>query len=231
MAILKRKYKRKVKAKGKVSEAVKSYVQKKIEGNIEHKQMGVIWAANTVSNTVGTRLIINAPETATSQLIPGFDWDEYVGSEILVKEICVKGVVKITSLATSHYETVRAILMYEKQPEGVPFAGAEFFLDVTAGRTVFSDFNAKHKHRFVILSDKTYDLNDYSAGIAGGGTKKHISLTHTFKKPIRQVMYNNPGGSLNGVAALEKTAIYMVLICGANVTYEGFTTSMKYLDA
>jgi len=223
--------KRKVKKTGKVSVAVKKYVQKKIEHNIEHKQTYLSFPGNAISVLSGTRYLINAPDTASGSLIEGTDWFDHIGSEYLIKSVTARGVVRIANLALSHFETVRAILMMEKQPEGVAFAGAELLLDVASGRGIMSDFNAKHKHRFVILRDQVFDLNDFTGLAAGAGVKKFIKMSYTFKKPVRTVLYNDPAKTNTGVAAVEKTAIYLVLLCGANCLAEAIDTSCIYLDA
>jgi len=93
---------------------------------------------------------------------------------------------------------------------------------------VHSDYNQKHKHRFVVLYDKTFDLNEPSNIVVGGGIKKHIKYTHTFKNPLKTVLYNAAG---TGIAGIEKTALYLKLVCGANCSFENMTTSITYLDA
>lgn len=224
---------RRFKKKAKVSDAVKSYVQKKIEKNIELKQAFLQFPAIAASATVGTRYLINAPNTTGAVLQQGLDWDERLGNEYLIKRVDWRGTIRITNLATSRYETFRVIMMYEKQPEGVSFAGGEFLIDVNSGRGIISDYNYKHKHRFVILSDRMYNLNDFSGNVVGLGTKKSLKLSHTFTKPIRTVCYNNPNPAvpLDGIAAVEKTAIYVVVFASANVTVESANTSCNYLDA
>lgn len=231
MPKIKSKYRRSgTKKRSQVSPAVKKYIQRSIERNIEHKQTAITYASLNVSSTSGSRYLLNAPDTTVASLVQGVDWDERLGAEYLVKKIDFRGVVRITNCTTSRFETVRVLLMTEKQPEGVAFAGAELLATNASGASVLSAFNEKHRHRFIIHSDKTYNLNDFS-GAAGVGMKKNIKLIKTFKKPMRTVLYNDQGAAKTGVAALEKTAIYVVMFCSANVTCESAVGSVVWLDA
>lgn len=217
---------------GKVSKPVKKYVEKKLKKAAEMKQVEYSNGAVTISNISGTRYLLNNVDVAGNKLSTGALPNQRIGSKIKIYGFDVRADIRILNLATSKFESVRAIVIMEKQPEGIPFASAELFISTGTGVTIQSGYNEKHKHRFKILYDKTYNLNDFSPNVAGTGCKKDIVIHKRYKRPFNCTFYSDPTGILNGTSALEQCAIYFFLISqGSNTQAEQVVYNIVYTDA
>lgn len=215
--------------KSKVSKDVKKFVKKQINAVTELKQNALTWASFAVDNNGGSHLCVNLP--ATTELQRGTAYNQRIGDKILIMGVDAQIICNIADLQTSTAESVRVVLMYEKQPEGVQFATSELFNNGGASVSFLSSYRASQAHRFKILYDKTFNINNGSArtGAAEPGAKRVIRIKKKWKNGLPVNYYFNSAAT--NITAIERGALYVLLWTeGANLTAKA-QTSITYRDA
>lgn len=122
------------------------------------------------------------------------------GRKITMQSILFRATLK-TKVTTGVPQTVRIIIVYDKQSNGTALAGT----DVLEAGNLYSPLNMDNNKRFVILMDKLVDLGA-GTGLAngnGGGAPSMTSIKFYKKLPNLEATYGATGAAVPLSGAIE----------------------------
>lgn len=155
---------------------------------------------------------LNAPANGTSEF-------ERVGNHIVVRNLTVHGVLKLTNDAdstpanlSSMRNRVRWVIVYDRQSNGL----APLWLDLFQSASVDTFRNLDQVDRFVVLKDKTIKVDGRYWEVAGGTTNRVGSylIPIRFNKKLKlPADFKTSGAAAPNVVADVKTGgIYLMTI-------------------
>ncbi len=179
--------------------------------NVEFKQHNSVLTSGTISD--GTGFIQQLTNIAQGDTNLTRD-----GSSIKIVSIYLKGFVQINSAATQ--SIVRLMIVLDKQTNQAIYTTADLLHDVTEGDSLVSALNLDNKHRFVVLWDKSFTVDNNNNGIV------HFSF---FKKCNYPIRYDN---SAAAITSLTSNSLSMVRISNEGVDFPDITsfTRIRYVD-
>lgn len=207
----------------KVSKSVKKYVKKALDQNTEDKQAGAPLAVVNMDNIAQT-LLINGITLGTQQ-------GQRVGNRIRLKRAV--GRVNFSqsgAAATLAPNSVRLLVVLDKQPNGAAPSYTQLFTNTTAGEEYLSAINVDGEKRYKVLYDKLFTLQ-----VHGGSTNTPEEKTVRINIPLHKVItvYNGTGST---VAAVNTNALHFMYLsdtssAAANPVVISAQWEIRYEDA
>lgn len=138
------------------------------------------------------------------------------GNCIGLKSICISGQIETLSTGTNLANTVRVMLVYDKQTNGAIFSLADLlYLGGTAVQNVISCRNPNTMKRFTVLYDKKINVHSLPStnATAGAGIieqqRRNFKITRSWRQ-VKKTMYNdNDAGDITDIIS---GSLYLVLI-------------------
>lgn len=199
----------KQKKETKLSKPMKKAITKLIKqvDPVEMKQYTLADASvSPISNNLGTTYLLNAPGAVALQ--QGTAQNQRIGVTIYVHEARWRATCRLS--AAGQDDSLRLIMVNDKQAGGALFPTTDLFTNVGAGRTIHSPFNVDTvSERYQILEDRTYNFhNNYTPALVTVADKD-ITIVHKFKRPLKVTYFP---GAIVGVAAIEFNALQVFCI-------------------
>ncbi len=183
---------------------------------LERKTAGVEY--NFLDTTVASAAVATTP--TLSQLVnmtQGSAPGQHNGDSITITSIYLNGVISTATAGDNNL--VRLICYQDRQANQAAAALGDILLDGGASVHVFSPLNLDNKHRFKILWDKTFEVND--TGRATCVWKKYIKCNIKIRYDgnagtAADITSNNIGFFFGGFTSLGDIAL---------------TSRVRYLDS
>lgn len=176
----------------KVSKAVKTYVDKKIDTEIENKYAN---AKNSSVAVDSTSLVLSTGVT----LVQGTSVGTRIGNKIRQKKCDIRFQLRNGNPGVVGTQKVRMIALFDKNPNGVIATTSELLIDNTsAGLNWLSPLNPNYfSERFTLVRDKVFDVPQANASAVAWG-QHHREL---FDLKGRILTYTSNTGLFASVAS------------------------------
>lgn len=209
-----------------VSTSVKRYVNKKIDNQIEDKQLITQFANPTTSDVVGQVVLLNG-------ITQGVDQNNRVGNRVRMKYARIRiNLSQASNTPASIRESMHRIIIFiDKQANGALPASSDLL--TTTGATAeeyLSPIKIQSKKRFQILYDRYHTLQVHGGSVNVPQTTS-IEIKLKLKKKI--VQYK---GTTNGITDLQTNSLLFLHVCDTSsgavnpIEFDGFT-DLIYEDA
>lgn len=159
----------------------------------------------------------------------GTDVTEHVGRRVCIKGIGVRGYISVPAGApTVGGEMLRALIVYDRQPNGAAPAVADILQSAGSGVTTNCAYsNINNTKRFVVLAKKTWYLSQSMFGAAAGTISIVDTMDKTWdcwvsKKKVKNLVCEFNAGSTGGVSDISTGSILLLTIgTSGNCTFQG----------
>lgn len=226
-----REFQRRKKAAGVLSRALKSRTVPKtsfrrMQGVLSSRGFRPIGRRNAKELKVADALA-NAERVSTTGLyrllnvpVLGTDFSNRIGRKILVKSLYIRGFVtstaaaNLTANANAPPQQARLIIVWDMQPNGVTFGGADLLTSLAPQAML----NLNNRDRFKIVSDTTYEIGVYrDSNVATASIATTGQVIHPISKYIKlgkiETVFN--AGSAGVIADINSGALFAVWV-GSN---------------
>lgn len=206
---------------------VKKIVKQAIKSDAELKQFVRDITTGLISTTAGTKHLFQG-------LIQGVGDSQRIGSKYKIWGIECRFSIQLN--ATFQSDIIRAIILVDKQANGVTFVSNDLITDNGAGLGVNAPRTNQLKNNFRVLYDRTMTVQKKTGAASGTITNNAVPTINTFsqvtplelvksfkfikrfKQPI--ITYYYPNANAGTVADIETNSIYL------GVWSQNGTTSM-----
>lgn len=163
-------------------------------------------------SAVGNFTLLNDVDIGTTP-------NDRVGDEITVTSLQFRGFLEKT--ATLQFDTVRVILLWDRQPNGAPPTASTILDDSIITSLVFAPYHRQYQKRYKILYDKTSQINSfvYDTTLSENEVRRY-PISFKRKKLGRMIKYD---GTAAGIADIQTNSLYLFTMCtsGGGMFFEG----------
>lgn len=157
---------------------------------------------DTVLNfSAGSGLVAGTNFLVLNAIAQGVNANDRTGRDAIMEGIQIKA--QLYGTAINAYDAIRVQVFWDTECRGVQAAGADLYSNTGAGMYVSSQINFDNRHRFKVLSDRTYVVEAKTATTDGVR-----AFVQNFKIGKKTHFYNT---STPSIADIDSGAIYLVV--------------------